>query len=94
MYYASCSIPKTNSVKCWIQPCPIAATLCFCQRCENVEMQILADAQFPAVRKNTQRNQPKHPSFLLADEKQNGSGRLDRSEKTQSNLRLRKQSTS
>jgi hypothetical protein len=31
--------------------------------------------------------------FLLANEKQKGSGRLDRSEKTQSNERLGKQST-
>jgi hypothetical protein len=59
MYYASCTIPRSKAVQYWIQPCPIAATLCFCHGCENVELQILADALFPAVRKNTQRNQPK-----------------------------------
>ena len=59
MYYASCTIPRSKAVQYWIQPCPIAATLCFCHGCENVELQILADARFPAVRKNTQRNQPK-----------------------------------
>jgi hypothetical protein len=55
MYYASCTIPRSKAVQYWIQPCPIAATLCFCHGCENVELQILADALFPAVRKNTEK---------------------------------------
>ena len=47
----------------------------------------------PTHHRRRRHDQVAHPSFLLADEKQKGSGRLDRSEKTQSNLRLRKQST-
>ena len=65
MYYASCSIPKTNSVKCWIQPCPIAATLFFANVARTSKCKFWRMHSFLRSEKTHRETNQSIPAFCL-----------------------------